>query len=63
MNGLPPISRPPQRCGPRAPNADVTIYTPHEDKELMFQLPRYVIKAGEVLIEDGPAASSPTTKC
>jgi len=34
-------------------DADVTIYTPNDDKELMFQLPRYVIKAGEMLIEHG----------
>jgi formylmethanofuran dehydrogenase subunit A len=44
--------------GPGA-DADVTIYTPHEDKELMFQLPRYVIKAGQVLIEDGEIRAAP----
>ncbi len=38
--------------GPGA-DADITIYTPHEDKEWMFQCPRYVIKAGEILVEDG----------
>jgi formylmethanofuran dehydrogenase subunit A len=38
--------------GPGA-DADITIYTPHDDKELMFQLPRSVIKAGEVLVERG----------
>ena len=38
--------------GPGA-DADITIYTPHEDKEQMFQLPRYVIKAGTLLAEDG----------
>ena len=38
--------------GPGA-DADVTIYTPHENKEIMFQLPRYVIKAGRILVEDG----------
>ncbi len=38
--------------GPGA-EADVTIYAPHENKELMFQLPRYVIKAGRVLVDDG----------
>jgi formylmethanofuran dehydrogenase subunit A len=38
--------------GPGA-DADITIYTPHENKELMFQLPRYVIKAGRILAEEG----------
>lgn len=38
--------------GPGA-DADVTIYTPHENKELMFQLPRYVIKSGKLLVEEG----------
>ncbi|MBM4093677.1 MAG: formylmethanofuran dehydrogenase subunit A [Planctomycetes bacterium] len=33
-------------------DADITIYAPHEDKQLMFELPRYVIKSGNVLIED-----------
>ena len=34
-------------------DADVTIYTPHENKETMFELPRYVIKSGIVLVEEG----------
>ena len=38
--------------GPGA-DADITIYTPHENKEVMFELPRYVIKAGEVIVELG----------
>lgn len=38
--------------GPGA-DADITIYTPHENKELMFQLPRYVIKSGRILVEEG----------
>lgn len=38
--------------GPGA-DADITIYTPHENKEIMFQLPRYVIKSGIVLAEEG----------
>lgn len=45
--------------GPGA-DADITIYTPHEDKELMFQLPRYVIKAGQLLIEDGEIRAAPS---
>ena len=38
--------------GPGA-DADITIYTPNSDIERMFELPRFVIKAGEVLIEQG----------
>jgi formylmethanofuran dehydrogenase subunit A len=38
--------------GPGA-DADITIYTPHENKETMFTLPRYVIKAGSILCEEG----------
>jgi formylmethanofuran dehydrogenase subunit A len=38
--------------GPGA-DADITIYTPHEDKQQMFELPRYVIKSGQVLVEQG----------
>jgi formylmethanofuran dehydrogenase subunit A len=38
--------------GPGA-DADITIYTPHENKEQMFALPRYVIKQGRILVEEG----------
>jgi formylmethanofuran dehydrogenase subunit A len=38
--------------GPGA-DADVTIYTPHENKETMFELPRMVIKSGRVIVEQG----------
>jgi formylmethanofuran dehydrogenase subunit A len=34
-------------------DADVTIYTPSADRKAMFELPRYVIKAGEVVVEQG----------
>jgi formylmethanofuran dehydrogenase subunit A len=34
-------------------DADVTIYDRDEDKERMFATPRYVIKDGRVLVEDG----------
>ena len=34
-------------------DADITIYTPHENKELMFELPRFVIKSGRILVEQG----------
>ena len=38
--------------GPGA-DADITIYTPHENKEIMFELPRTVIKSGRVLVDQG----------
>jgi len=38
--------------GPGA-DADITIYTPHENKEIMFELPRMVIKSGRVIVEQG----------
>lgn len=38
-------------------DADITIYTPHENKETMFELPRYVIKDGIVLVEEGDIRS------
>ncbi len=38
--------------GPGA-DADITIYTPHENKETMFELPRTVIKSGRMLIDNG----------
>jgi formylmethanofuran dehydrogenase subunit A len=34
-------------------DADVTVYDKHEDKEKMFANPRYVIKEGQVIVEDG----------
>lgn len=47
--------------GPGA-DADITIYTPHENKETMFELPRYVIKAGEIVIEEGEIRAVPDGK-
>jgi formylmethanofuran dehydrogenase subunit A len=38
--------------GPGA-DADITIYTPGTDKRAMFELPRYVIKAGAIVVEKG----------
>ena len=38
--------------GPGA-DADVTIYTPDDNKQTMFELPRFVIKAGRVIVEQG----------
>jgi formylmethanofuran dehydrogenase subunit A len=34
-------------------DADVTIYNENPDGELMFRYPRYVIKGGEVVVEEG----------
>lgn len=34
-------------------DADVTIYTPDPDPEVMFALPRLVIKGGRVIVEQG----------
>src|SRR5215211_2320294 len=34
-------------------DADVTIYTPSADRKAMFELPRYVLKAGQVVVEQG----------
>jgi len=33
-------------------DADITIYENHADRERMFEAPRYVIKDGELIIED-----------
>jgi len=38
--------------GPGA-DADITIYTPHENKQTMFELPRHVIKDGQIIVEQG----------
>ncbi len=43
--------------GPGA-DADVTIYTPGDDIERMFELPRCVLKSGEIIIEQGEVRSS-----
>ncbi|MFO0844408.1 MAG: formylmethanofuran dehydrogenase subunit A [Gemmataceae bacterium] len=34
-------------------DGDVTIYTPSADRRAMFELPRFVLKAGEVVVERG----------
>jgi formylmethanofuran dehydrogenase subunit A len=38
--------------GPGA-DADITIYTPDDDKEKMFEMPRTVIKGGVVMVDQG----------
>jgi formylmethanofuran dehydrogenase subunit A len=49
------------RKGHLAPgaDADVTVYSPDDDKERMFALPRYVIKAGRVVVDDGDLTCTP----
>ncbi|MFN0198266.1 MAG: formylmethanofuran dehydrogenase subunit A [Planctomycetaceae bacterium] len=39
-------------------DGDVTIYQPQDDVQLMFELPRYVIHAGQVVVEDGEVRDS-----
>jgi len=34
-------------------DADITVYTPGTDIKAMFELPRYVFKAGELIVEHG----------
>ena len=44
--------------GPGA-DADVTIYAPDDDRVRMFSIPRYVLKSGEVIIDDGALRAAP----
>src|SRR5207244_10461803 len=44
--------------GPGA-DADITIYTPNDNKQTMFEMPRVVIKRGEIVIEDTELRSTP----
>jgi formylmethanofuran dehydrogenase subunit A len=39
--------------------ADVTLYAPSNDKTRMFALPRYVLKAGEVVVDEGEIRAIP----
>jgi formylmethanofuran dehydrogenase subunit A len=39
-------------------DADITIYSPNADRQAMFELPRFVIKAGQVLVEQGELRAS-----
>ncbi len=43
-------------------DADITLYTPHDNKETMFELPRMVIKSGELIVEQGEIRSAPIGK-
>ncbi|MDA0833964.1 MAG: formylmethanofuran dehydrogenase subunit A [Planctomycetota bacterium] len=39
-------------------DGDVTIYQPQDDVQLMFELPRYVIRNGQIVVEDGEVRES-----
>ncbi|HEY4313755.1 MAG TPA: formylmethanofuran dehydrogenase subunit A [Pirellulales bacterium] len=43
-------------------DADVTIYTPDANPETMFELPRYVIQAGRIVVEEGDVRDPVTGK-
>ncbi|MCA8998310.1 MAG: formylmethanofuran dehydrogenase subunit A, partial [Planctomycetaceae bacterium] len=43
--------------GPGA-DGDVTIYQPQDDVQKMFELPRYVVRRGEVVVDDGELRSN-----
>ena len=40
-------------------DADVTVYREHDDVEEMFATPRYVIKGGRVIVEEGELRATP----
>lgn len=44
--------------GPGA-DADITVYAPNPDRRVMFELPRFVFKAGELIVEQGEIRSVP----
>lgn len=44
--------------GPGA-DGDVTLYQPGPDLQKMFELPRYVVRRGEVIVDDGELRSDP----
>ena len=40
-------------------DADIAVYTPQQDRRLMFELPRYVFKGGELIVEQGEIRKVP----
>jgi formylmethanofuran dehydrogenase subunit A len=40
-------------------DADVCVYTPHADKRAMFEIPRLVLKAGDLIVEHGEIRAVP----
>ena len=43
-------------------DADITIYTPQQNIQEMFELPRLVIKGGEIIVEEGEIRNAPLGK-
>ena len=43
-------------------DADITIYTPNENQETMFEMPRMVIKTGKIIVEEGDIREAPMGK-
>ena len=43
-------------------DADITLYSPTDNRAEMFSLPRYVIKAGQLMIENGELRCAPLGK-
>ncbi|MDA7541258.1 formylmethanofuran dehydrogenase subunit A [bacterium] len=43
-------------------DADLTVYTPNKNKEMMFEMPRMVVKAGEIIVDQGDIRLSPEGK-
>jgi formylmethanofuran dehydrogenase subunit A len=39
-------------------DADITLYQPSNDLQQMFELPRYVIRSGEIVVDDGEIRSN-----
>lgn len=44
-------------------DADVTIYQPDDDRRRMFAMPRWVLKGGEIIVEDGDLRAAPEGRC
>ncbi len=40
-------------------DADITVYSPNADRRAMFELPRYVFKAGQLIVENGEIRIAP----
>lgn len=40
-------------------DGDVTIYAPSDDLQKMFSMPKYVIKSGQIVIDDGAIGATP----
>lgn len=40
-------------------DADITVYSPSEDRKAMFELPRFVFKSGQLIVDRGEIRFSP----